>query len=103
VLANSLREEEMAAWKAFDGFFNKYSVLKDDQFADSQEAMHKDAQEIFDKHWKLMPHSDYIRSRIAKGDFITHLFFLEEESKMFAAQHGKFEGILKHAGWKKQS
>jgi len=104
VLQTSISGEELDAWHEFTAFYNKYTSMKDEQFIDEQENMHKEAQEIFDRHWKLMRNSDYLRSRLSKEDcYITPFFFLEEESKMFAAAHSKFEGILRHAGWKSQN
>jgi len=104
VLQTSLSEEEMDAWHAFSAFYARFTSLKDEQFTEEQEEMRKEAQEIFDNHWKLMRNSDYIRSRLSKtDDLITPFFFIEEESKMFAPFHAKFEGILRHAGWKPQN
>jgi len=104
VLQSGLSEREMEAWHEFTAFYTKYTSIKDDQFTERQEEMRKDAQEIFDKHWKLMRNSDYLRSRLSKtDDLITPFFFMEEESKMFAPFHAKFEGILRHAGWKSQN
>jgi len=99
-LSTSLSTVEMSLWEALNGFYNKYSILTDEELADGQDRIRAEVDGICDKFQNLLPKVAEIKERLQKLKIVFPHFFRPYEVDLYSTHHTEFEKVLRAKGWK---
>jgi len=98
-LESHLMEDDMALWKKFSSFVDKYQPMTDADIESCQDEMRAAALEILDKHESFMKKGYFLRAHIQKKGLITPAFFRDEEVNLIGRYYTGFEMLLRQRGW----
>jgi len=98
-LESHLQDEDMALWKKFCEFMEKYQPMADADIESAQDEMRAAAVQILDKYESFMMKGYFLRSHIQKKGLITPSFFRDEEMNLVRRFYSGYENLLRQKGW----
>jgi hypothetical protein len=97
-LSTQLMEEEVELWEALTLFYNKYSVLRNEELKDRQLDIIENIKSILEKYEDQFRNPDALYNDLVTP-IITCMFFREEEVAHYSRFHSDYQKLLREYGF----